>query len=367
MIIDSIRIIRVEMPLVYPFRTAFGDIHTIESVLVQLTCDGISGWGESACWGSPAYSSECSSAQFIISKDHIAPVLIGQDVASGNDLQDRLKHIKGNYFAKAAFDLAWWDLHAKIQEKPLWKLLGGVSDSIAVGADFGVMESVGNLLKLINKAMIQGYTRVKLKYRPGWELDMLKQVRNAFPDLPIHIDCNSCYSLADIEMFKELDRYKLVMIEQPLAHDDLIDHATLQKELQTPICLDESIVSAEKVRKAIQIGACKWVNIKLGRVGGITNALEINRICTESNIPCWVGGMLESAIGSSHNLAFATLRNIKYPSDIFPTSRFYDQDLGFPAVEHSAPGRFKASSESGIGIIPNNELLKKITMEQATL
>lgn len=355
------------MPLVYPFRTAFGDIHTVESVLVQLTGNRTSGWGESACWGSPAYSSECSSAQFIISKDHIAPVLIGQDISSGNDLQDKLKHIKGNYFAKAAFDLAWWDLSARIQEKPLWKVLGGLSDTIEVGADFGVMEGVGDLLDVIGEAVAQGYTRVKLKYRPGWELDMLKQVRSEFPNLPIHVDCNSCYSLADMAMLKELDNYNLVMIEQPLAHDDLIDHAELQKELQTPICLDESIVSAEKVRKAIQIGACKWVNIKLGRVGGITNALEINRICEESNIPCWVGGMLESAIGSSHNLAFATLGNIKYPSDIFPTSRFYHQDLGFPSVEHSAPGLFKASGESGIGVIPDEDLMKSMAVEQASI
>jgi len=168
-------------------------------------------------------------------------------------------------------------------------------------------------------------------------------------------------------MFKELDDYQLAMIEQPLAHDDLIDHATLQRELKTPICLDESIVNADKARKAIQLGACRWVNIKLGRVGGITQALEINRVCKEGGVPCWVGGMLESAIGASHSIAFATIQNMKYPCDIFPTSRFYKQDLGTTPIEHSAPSKFKASGQPGIGVFPNQGFLEQIAIEQTML
>ncbi len=365
--IESIRIVRVAMPLTYPFRTAFGNNEVIESVLVQMSSGDHSGWGESACWRAPAYSPECSATQFVISRDFIAPRLLNQQIASGEELQKRFAGIKGNPFAKAAFDLAWWDLHAKKQNQPLWKILGGKSGVVTAGADFGVMESIPQLIEVICQAEEQGYKRVKLKYRPGWELDMIEQVRTRFPDTVIHVDCNSCYSLNDMEMLKELDNYQLAMIEQPLAYDDLVDHATLQSHLKTPICLDESIVSADKARKAIQIGACRWVNIKLGRVGGITPALAINRVCETKGIPCWVGGMLESAIGASHNIAFATLPNMKYPSDIFPTSRFYKQDLGTPSIEHSAPSQFEASGESGIGVMPNEQLLEEMAIEQAVL
>jgi o-succinylbenzoate synthase len=362
--IESIKIFRVAMPLIYPFRTAFGDNKVIESILVQLSNTEYSGWGESACWKAPAYSAESAATQFIISRDFIAPKLLNQQIDRGKDLQNRLSRIKGNYFAKAAFDLAWWDLYSKQQGKPLWKILGGNNPTVTAGADFGVMDTIPQLINSINLAVDNGYERIKLKYRPGWELNMIEKIRKRFPDTTIHIDCNSNYSLKDIEMFKELDNYDLSMIEQPLAFDDLIDHATLQKKIKTPICLDESIVSADKARKAIQIGACRWVNIKLGRVGGITNALEINKICVNNKIPCWVGGMLESAIGSSHNIAFATLPNMKYPGDIFPTSRFYKQDLGTPSIQHSAPSQFKASYNSGIGVYPNEQLLKKLTIEK---
>lgn len=367
MVIESIRILRIENPLIYPFRTAFGDNHSIQAVLIQLSCNGVYGWGESASWSMPFYSPECAASQFIISRDFIAPLLLNQDIGSGQELQDLLRAIKGNYFAKAGFDLAWWDLYARHKRQPLWKILGGNQPIVDAGADFGVMDSVKDLLNEIAKAKDQGYKRVKLKYRPGWELNMLKEVRDKFPDMPIHIDCNSAYSLDDIEMFKELDNYQLTMIEQPLAYDDLIDHSKLQYQLKTPVCLDESIVSIDKARKAIQIGACRWINIKLGRTGGITNALEINQHCEKSNIPCWVGGMAESAFGASHNIAFATLSNIKYPSDIFPTSRFFYRDLGLPAIKHSNPSQFQSSEEPGIGIIPDEEYLGKVILEECFL
>jgi o-succinylbenzoate synthase len=365
--IDSIRIVRVAMPLIYPFRTAFGDDEVIESVLVRLSSGDHYGWGESASWKAPAYCPECAATQFVISRDFLAPRLLNQEIPSGQALQDQLAGIKGNHFAKAAFDLAWWDLHAKQQSQPLWRILGGKGPVVTAGADFGVMDSIPQLIESISRANEQGYKRVKLKYRPGWELNMIKQVRAAFPDTVLHVDCNSGYSLSDLEMFEELDNYGLAMIEQPLAHNDLVDHAALQSHLKTPICLDESIVSADRARKAIQLGACRWINIKLGRVGGITNALKINSVCEENGIPCWVGGMLESAVGGSHNIAFATLANMQYPCDIFPTSRFYVQDLGTPPIEHSAPSEFEASEEPGIGVCPNEQLLEELAIEQTVV
>jgi O-succinylbenzoate synthase len=365
--IDAIEIVRVAMPLVYPFRTAFGDDDTIESVLVRLTSGDLYGWGEGAPWRFPAYSAECASTQFVISRDFIAPLLLGEEFDSGEDLQDRFSGMKGNFFAKAAFDLAWWDLHAKRLGQPLWTVLGGKIPKVDVGADFGVMETVELLIETMDAALQQGYKRVKLKYRPGWDLYMIDAVRKAFPDTTIHIDCNSAYTLNDLDMFKLLDQYNLAMIEQPLTHDDLVDHATLQAVIDTPVCLDESITSVDKARKAIQLKAGRWINIKPGRVGGITNAVAIHDICQEAGIPCWVGGMLESAVGASFCLALATLPNFRYPSDIFPTSRFYKEDLARPPMTHSAPGQFEPSTEPGIGAEPDPDALERLALERVVL
>jgi o-succinylbenzoate synthase len=365
--IDAIELIRVAMPLVYPFRTAFGNDETVESLLVRLSSGGESGWGEAAPWKNPAYSPECAATQFIMARDFMAPFLLGQDVASGGELQERLGGIKGNPFAKAGFDLAWWDLYAKQLARPLHEILGGESGPVDVGADFGIMESVELLIETMTEALAQGYKRVKLKYRPGWDLDMIGAVRKAFPDTIIHVDCNSAYTLDDLEMFRELDHYGLAMIEQPLSHDDLIDHATLQAALETPICLDESITSAAKARKAIAIGACGWINIKPGRVGGITEAVAIHDLAQEAEIPCWVGGMLESAIGARHCLALATLPNMHYPSDIFPTDRFYARDVATPPMTHCAPSQFAPLADPGIATEPDPEMIEQCTVERVVL
>ncbi len=363
--ISRIELYRVAMPLVCPFRTALGNEATIESVLVRLCAGDAYGWGEAAPWQKPAYCPECAATQYIISKQFMAPLLLGQDIESGRQLQQRLCAIKGNQFAKAAFDLAWWDLYARSLDQPLWKILGGTSPTVDAGADFGIMETVDQLLDAIDTANQQGYKRIKLKYRPGWDLAMIEAVRKNFPDTTFHVDCNGAYTLGDLDMFRQLDRYGLAMIEQPLTYDDLIDHAALQAHIHTPICLDESITSPAKARKAIQIKACRWINIKPGRVGGITNAVAIHNLCQEAVVPCWIGGMLESAVGAAHSLALATLPNIHYPSDIFPSDRFYREDLGEPAMEHSAPGQFCASGKPGAGAEPNFNVLQRLTLEQA--
>lgn len=363
--ISRIEVYRVAMPLIYPFRTAFGNDETIESLLVRISAGNAFGWGEAAPWRNPAYCSECSATQFIVATQFIAPLLLGQSIESGQQLQQRLAAIKGNQFAKAAFDLAWWDLYARNLDQPLWKILGGTSPTVDVGADFGVMETVDRLLDAIDAANQRGYKRVKLKYRPGWDLPMIEAVRKRFPDTTVHIDCNSAYTLDDRAMFQRLDNYSLAMIEQPLTHDDLIDHATLQTQIHTAICLDESITSLAKARKAIQIKAGRWINIKPGRVGGITNAVAIHNICQEATVPCWIGGMLESAVGAAHCLALATLPNVRYPSDIFPSDRFYHEDLGEPPMRHSAPGQFCASMKPGIGTEPNANALRQTTLERA--
>ncbi|MGH9725201.1 MAG: o-succinylbenzoate synthase, partial [Candidatus Acidiferrales bacterium] len=281
-IIDAVDIYHVEMPLLAPFRTAFGDDAVIESVLVKLTSGSCFGWGEASPWAAPAYSCEWAKGCFVLLRDWLGPRIIGKSIESGDELHDILKRFKGNQFAKAALDLAWWDLRARQLGLPLWKVLGGLDELIQVGADFGVMDHVDDLLATIQTAISEGFKRVKLKYRPGWDLQMIKSVRARFPQTTIHIDCNSGYSLADAPMFEALDDLDLAMIEQPLAHDDLIDHAKLQAMLRTSLCLDESITSSAKARKAIELGACRWVNIKPGRVGGLTEAVKIHDICRKA-------------------------------------------------------------------------------------
>lgn len=361
--IEQIDLYRVQMPLVYPFRTAFGNDAVIESVLARMQSGDQVGWGESSPWALPGYSSEFAQGAFLVVKRFLAGHLVGQNIRSGTELQERLGHVKGNPFAKAVLDLAWWDLHAKIRDEPLWQTLGGSGDAVVVGADFGVMDCIDDLLAAVHEALDRGFKRVKLKYRPGWEIEMLEAVRAQFPDAVFHVDCNSAYSLEDLDMLRGLDKFKLAMIEQPLAHDDLVDHATLQQQLQTPICLDESITSVAKTRKAIELGACGWVNIKPGRVGGLTEAKRIHDACAAAGIPCWIGGMLESAIGGNHCLALATLSNIHYPNDIFPTSRFYKQDLAEPEMSLSGPSVMRAQSGPGIGVAPVPDRLEAATVE----
>ena len=367
MLIDSIDIYHVAMPLVYPFRTAFGDNDVIESLLVRMGSGETYGWGESAPWGAPGYSPEFAAGAFLVLRNFLAPNLIGKDLLTGVDLQKAMAHVKGNPFAKAALDLAWWDLHARIQGEPLWRIMGGARPDVDVGADFGVMESVDALLETMQAALAAGFKRVKLKFRPGWDMDMLTAVRQRFPDAVIHIDCNSAYTLADLPMFKQVDTFGLAMIEQPLMHDDILDHAALQAELTTPICLDESITSLDKTRQAIQVNACGWINIKPGRVGGLTNAIAIHDLSEQAGIPCWVGGMLESAVGASHCLALATLPNFTYPADVFPSERFYNPDLAEPPMALSAPSRMTASDSPGCGAEPDPARLELQTLEHAVL
>ncbi len=363
--IDQVDIYHVHMNLVKPFNTAFSDTHAIETVLVKLTSGDAYGWGEAAPWRVPAYCSENAYGVFDVVHRFLAPEIVGKEFATPALLQEAFSFIKGNQFAKAAIDTAWWDLHARMQDKPLWQVIGGTGDTADVGADFGVMDDVEDLVEEIHAARDAGFKRVKLKYRHGWELDMIREVRETFPKMVFHVDCNSAYTLDDKDMLLALDEFDLAMIEQPLMHDDLIDHAKLAKELKTPICLDESITSLTKARQAIEIGACSWINIKPGRVGGITNALAIHDYCAKHDVPVWIGGMLESAVGGSHCLALATLPNVKYPSDVFPSERFYKEDISQPPLVISNRSQMTAQPGPGIGVEPDAHRLERETIHAA--
>jgi len=313
--IDSLSIYRYETRLKKPWITAYGADYTVEQVLFCLRSGDQEGWGECSPLNRPTYSPEYSRGAFEINREIFAPLIIGKDIRSGEELQSLFSFIKGHPFAKSGFDLAWWDLASKLAGVPLWKFIGGTNRHPESGADFGFQDSVDILLERIDHVKDIA-PRIKLKYGPGWGIEVLREVRKNFPDLVFHIDCNSAYTLDDLPMFRELDELNLAMIEQPLANDDLIDHATLQHEIKTPICLDESLISPDKARKAIQIGSCKYFNLKFGRMGGVTPTLKVLDLARNAGIPCWVGGMLETGIGRWVRLAIASRPEIAYPSDI---------------------------------------------------
>jgi O-succinylbenzoate synthase len=366
--IDRIELFHVAMPLIYPWRTAYGEDAAIHSVLCRMTSGSVAGWGESAPFAAPCYSPEWAGGLFAVNRDWLAPALLGQTINSGIELQERLSLYKGNPFAKAVLDTAWWSLQSIISGKPLHTLLGADRNEIPVGADFGVMDSIDDLLTGVGQAIDDGFPRVKLKFRPGWDISILEAVRHQHPGDVFHIDCNSGYRLSDLKMFQDIDRFNLAMIEQPLQHDDVNDHAMLQSKIETPVCLDESITHPRKAEQAMELKSCRYVNVKPGRVGGLTNAVAIHDICRDAHIPCWVGGMLESSTGAALCIALGMLENFSYPADIFPSSRFYHEDLSDSPIELQ-------KTSAGIPCVrafdelpqPNFDRLKRLTLEQADL
>jgi O-succinylbenzoate synthase len=297
----------------------------------------------------------------------MAPRLIGQDVPAVDDLLARLDFVKGNQFARAALEITWWVLEARRRGVPLHVALGGKGESVACGADFGIQDSLDILMRKIQEAIDAGFPRIKLKYRPGWALDMVAAVRSTFPDFTFHVDCNAAYTPADTEMFRALDRYRLAMIEQPLADDglSLVNHADLQAKIETPVCLDESALSLAHVEAAIRLKSCRVVNIKVARVGGLDASRRIQALCAEHGIPCWVGGMLETAVGGAICAELATLPNFTYAGDVFPSKYFYDDDLGKPELTvHN--GRMATSRVPGIEPEPDPDLLAKWTVDRAS-
>jgi o-succinylbenzoate synthase len=365
--IDAIDVYWMRLPLAFVWKTSYADQSFTDTILVRMEGGGHEAWGESCPPFIPGYSAEHTLAVFHTLRGHMIPRILGEDIETAQDLLDRLAFIKGNQFARAALDIAWWVLDAKRRGLPLHRALGGTADRVAVGADFGIQDSLDILMEKIQGAIDAGFPRVKLKYRPGWDLFMVEAVRATFPDFTFHIDCNAAYTPADTEMFRKLDRFRLAMIEQPLADDgmSLVNHADLQQRIGTPVCLDESALSLAHVQAAIRLKSCRVVNIKMARVGGLTESREIQALCARHDIPCWVGGMLESAIGGAICAELATLPNFTYAGDIFPSSYFYTNDLGKPELVLSGRGEVATSRVPGIAQVPDPDLLKRWTAEHA--
>ncbi|HHW32104.1 MAG TPA: o-succinylbenzoate synthase [Clostridiaceae bacterium] len=360
--IDRIEVYYVKNPMISPWRTAYGEDADIYSILVKMCSDEHSGWAEASPLFAPTYSPEFAYGVYHLVCKMFAPLIIGKDIESAQEINNILSVFKGNPFAKSALEMAWWVLKANMEKKPLHKLLGGSSDEVEVGADFGITDNIDELLVKIQGAVSAGFKRVKLKVKPGKDIDVLREVRKNFPNHTFHIDCNSGYTLDDLPLFKEIDKFGLAMIEQPLYHMDLIDHAKLQKAIETPICLDESCNSIYAAQKAIELGSCKYINIKPGRVGGISNSLEIIRMCEEAGIGNWIGGMLETSIGAGICIELATLNNMTYPSDLFSSDTYYKKDISFEPIVYSSPGKMKPSQVPGTPYLPDPAILKERTI-----
>ena len=363
--IDQLDFYYVTMPLIYPWRTAYGEDHDIHSVLVRLRSGPHQSWSESTCFFAPTYLNESAGSVYYHLTEVFGPHVLGGEYHSAAELHQRLQIFKGNSFAKAALEIGWWTLQTKISGTPLHILLGGETRPVQAGADFGIQDSYDMLLGNIQQAVDAGFPRIKLKVARGWDLEMLQLVCKTFPQMTFHIDCNSGYSLDDLPFFKAIDDLGLAFIEQPLHFADILDHAQLAQKLQTPICLDESIVDARVAEQAIRHRACRYINIKPGRIGGLTNALAVHDMARDAGIPVWIGGMLESAVGAAICVELATLDNFTYPGDLFPSSRFYHRDLASPSLEFSDGHTFMPCT--GELPAPDPEQLERLTQRSKSL
>jgi O-succinylbenzoate synthase len=352
----------VKMDLLQPFTTSLGTEYTKEFILVEIQSKaGVSGWAESVAAPDPLYKEETIKTNWHIMEDFLIPLLLRQPIEHPDEVSERFKHIRGNYMAKSALEGAIWDLYAKERGMSLAHALGGTKKTIEVGISIGIQESVDQLLRLIEKYVGEGYKRIKVKIQPGWDVEVIREIRKHFPAIPLMADANSAYTLRDAEHVMALDEFNLTMIEQPLAHDDIVDHAELQARIKTPICLDESIHSVEDVRKAIKLGSCRVINIKIGRVGGLTEAKKIHDLCQLHGIPVWCGGMLESGVGRAHNIAITTLPNFVLPGDTAASSRYWQEDIIDPEVIVDN-GVITVPDAPGIGYEPNRDRIRERTL-----
>lgn len=365
--IERIELREIRLPLVAPFETSFGVTTDRRIILVKVFSEGLTGWGECTCNEGPFYNHESTDAAWVVLREYVGPFTIGEHIDSPERTTEITSKIRGNKMARAGVETAVWDLFARRDRVPLWKLLGGVQEEIASGVSIGLQETDKELLAKIETEVKAGYQRIKIKIKPGRDYEMVRAVRKEYPDIKLTVDANSAYTLDDIEMLRRLDEFDLMLIEQPLAYDDIIDHAELQRAIRTPICLDESILSVEDARKALSLGACRIINIKLGRVSGHTEARKIQAYCKERGVPVWCGGMLESGIGRAQNIAMSTLAGFTMPGDVSASRRYWHEDIIVPEVEVSSNGTIRRPEGVGIGYEVNEERIEALTVRKEVI
>jgi O-succinylbenzoate synthase len=365
--LEKVDLFLVRLPLKRPYETSMA-VETHEShVIVRVESEGAVGWGESVANETPWYSGETPSTVWVLLEEVIVPQLFAAAIDHPRDAARALDWIRGAPMAKACIEMAIWDLGAKRAGQPLSRFLGGSGERIACGVAIGLQPSIDALLARIEEELSGGYQRVKLKIKPGHDADIAEAVRDRWPDLPFMLDANSAYTLADAPVFERIDGTRPMMIEQPLAHDDIVDHAALQKRIRTPVCLDESIHHAEDARKAIEIGATRVVNIKAGRVGGLAESIKVHDACQKRGVPVWCGGMLEMGIGRAHNVHLSTLPGFTLPGDVAASSRYFATEIiGEPfAVERD--GTMRVPAGPGIGVTVLEDVIRSVALRRAEL
>ncbi len=365
--IESITLHHLRMPLVAPFETSFGREIDRECILIAVQSEGLTGYGECVATRDPGYNYETTGTAGHILKEFVAPLVLGQDVKDAADFQRRVSGIRGHHLAKAGVEMALWDLLGKRSGKSLRALLGGRQQKVAVGVSVGLQESPDVLVRTVREYVQGGYARVKIKIKPGRDVGDASAVREAFPGLRLQVDANSAFTLDSAQSLKPLDDLNLLLIEQPLFEDDIWDHHKLQAEFRTPICLDESIVSPRHARYALEMKACRIINIKAARVGGLSQALEVHDLCLPQGVPVWCGGMLETGVGRASNLALASLPGFTLPGDISASDRYYRQDITVETFKLNTDSTIDVPGGPGLGVTIDDKALKHYTLVRSVL
>ena len=367
MAIERIELNLLRLPYVHFFETSFGRAYDRTFIIIRVYEDGVIGYGECVAEEKPLYSGETTETAWHIIRDFLVPLVFSRGIVEPEDYYEAARIFRGNQMAKAGLELALWDLKAKKQGVPLSRLWGGVREEIPAGVSVGIEDSVPELLARIESYLGQGYERIKIKIKPGWDLEVCQAIREKYPSLLLQADANGAYTIDQAEHLRKLDAFNLLMVEQPFPPYDLWDHSQLQRKMTTPLCLDESIISFDSARAALEMGSCRIINIKVGRVGGIVEARKIHDYCQRYGVGVWCGGMLESGIGRAHNLHIATLPNFKYPNDLSASARYYQEDLIEPPISLSRPGYIRVPDGPGIGVNPVEERIQKATQRHEVL
>lgn len=362
--IEAVELILIELPLKAPFETSFGVMDKRQLILVRVLGEGVYGWGEVSPLNAPLYNYETPETTWHILKDYVIPSVVGKAIAHPAEVSTLYRAIRGHNFAKAGLENAVWDAFARAQEVPLARLLGGVRDRIDVGVSIGIQKTPADLVRVVEGFVRHGYKRIKIKIKPGRDIEDLQAVRRAFPDVPMMADANSAYILDDIGIFRRLDELGLMMFEQPLAWDDIVDHAKLQAAIRTPVCLDESIHTPDDARKALELGACRIINIKVGRVGGHKAAKDIHDLMLARGLAVWCGGMFESGIGRAHNIHMTSMPGFTLPGDTSASDRYYEEDIVDEPAALNRDGTLTVPTRPGIGVDVSPDRLERYTLRK---
>ncbi|MGA3211815.1 MAG: o-succinylbenzoate synthase [Terriglobales bacterium] len=367
MIVEAITLREIRMPLVHFFETSFGRTTERRILLVTVHCEGVDGWGECTAGEDPFYSEEFIEDAWQIIAHYLAPALLGRSLEKAGDCIPLFARVRAHHMAKGAVENALWDAEAQQENVALWRLLGGSQRQIVCGVSIGIQNSIDQLLEKIETELAAGYRRIKVKVKPGWDVNVLREIRLRWPQIALSCDANSAYSLDDLEHLKSFDEFGLLMIEQPLWHDDIYFHAQLQRQLATSLCLDESIHHSRDAQAAADLGACRIINIKVGRVGGFTSAIEVHNVSRRNGMPNWCGGMLESGIGRVHNVALSALANFTLPGDVSASRRYWKEDIIEPEVTVSPAGLIEVPDPPGLGFQVKTDLIEKLTFRKETI